>query len=130
MSWPRPTMPMLALLPTSSQSEFDIKKRERPRIFKDSQSNKNRSPAQSSPPFPLSSHSSFSFFLLFFFCRDLSRAWRFSEALEVGMVGVNTGIISTASAPFGGVKQSGFGREGGSVGMDEYLSTKYMMMAI
>jgi len=46
------------------------------------------------------------------------------------MVGINTGIISTAAAPFGGVKQSGFGREGGKYGLDEYLNTKYMMMGI
>jgi succinate-semialdehyde dehydrogenase/glutarate-semialdehyde dehydrogenase len=63
-------------------------------------------------------------------CSDLSRAWRVGEALEVGMVGINTGIISTAAAPFGGVKQSGFGREGGKYGLDEYLNTKYMMMGI
>ena len=63
------------------------------------------------------------------FTRDLSRAWRIAERLEVGMIGINTGIISVAAAPFGGVKQSGFGREGGSVGLAEYTSWKYIMMA-
>ncbi len=48
------------------------------------------------------------------------------EALETGMVGLNQGIVSNAAAPFGGVKQSGFGREGGVEGIDEYLSTKYV----
>lgn len=50
--------------------------------------------------------------------------------METGMVGINTGIISTAAAPFGGWKGSGFGREGGKVGLDEYMQMKYMMMAI
>jgi len=63
-------------------------------------------------------------------CRDLSRAFRVAEALEVGMVGVNTGIISTAAAPFGGVKQSGFGREGSKYGLDEYSQIKYIMMGV
>lgn len=63
-------------------------------------------------------------------CSDLSRAWRVAEALEVGMVGVNTGIISTAAAPFGGIKQSGFGREGSKYGLDEYLAIKYIMMGV
>lgn len=62
--------------------------------------------------------------------RDLSRAFRVAEALEVGMVGVNTGIISTAAAPFGGVKQSGFGREGSKYGLDEYSQIKYIMMGV
>src|SRR4051794_38471701 len=52
----------------------------------------------------------------YFFTKDHARVWRVAEALQVGMVGVNTGIISTATAPFGGVKQSGFGREGGRQG--------------
>lgn len=56
--------------------------------------------------------------------RDLSRAWRVAEALQVGMCGINTGVISAATAPFGGIKQSGFGREGGRAGLDEYLQTK------
>jgi succinate-semialdehyde dehydrogenase / glutarate-semialdehyde dehydrogenase len=58
------------------------------------------------------------------YTRDLSRAWRVSEALEYGMVGLNTGLISTTVAPFGGVKESGLGREGSSFGMAEYLETK------
>ena len=64
------------------------------------------------------------------FTRDLSRSWRVAEALQVGMVGVNTGLISTAQAPFGGVKESGFGREGGRAGLQEYLATKYVMMGV
>jgi succinate-semialdehyde dehydrogenase/glutarate-semialdehyde dehydrogenase len=63
----------------------------------------------------------------YFYTRDLSRAWRVAEALEVGMVGVNTGLISTEVAPFGGVKQSGMGREGSRHGMLDYTETKYIM---
>jgi succinate-semialdehyde dehydrogenase/glutarate-semialdehyde dehydrogenase len=64
------------------------------------------------------------------FTRDLSRAVRVSEALEAGMVGVNQGVVSHPAAPFGGVKASGFGREGGAEGIDEYLETKYVGLAI
>jgi len=60
------------------------------------------------------------------YTRDLSTALRLSEELETGMVGLNQGIVSTPAAPFGGVKQSGFGREGGREGIDEYLETKYV----
>jgi len=60
----------------------------------------------------------------YLFTRDLSRSWRVSEALEYGMVGLNTGMISTAVAPFGGVKESGMGREGSSYGIQDYLETK------
>ena len=60
----------------------------------------------------------------YFYTRDLSRAWRVSEALQYGMVGLNTGLISTTVAPFGGMKESGLGREGSSFGMAEYLETK------
>ncbi|HEX4705621.1 MAG TPA: aldehyde dehydrogenase family protein, partial [Pseudonocardiaceae bacterium] len=63
------------------------------------------------------------------FTRDLSRALRVSERLESGMVGLNQGIVSNPAAPFGGVKQSGFGREGGRIGIDEYLETKYVSIA-
>jgi succinate-semialdehyde dehydrogenase/glutarate-semialdehyde dehydrogenase len=59
------------------------------------------------------------------FTRDLDRALRVIERLETGMVGLNQGLVSNAAAPFGGVKQSGFGREGGAEGIDEYLSVKY-----
>jgi succinate-semialdehyde dehydrogenase / glutarate-semialdehyde dehydrogenase len=62
----------------------------------------------------------------YFYTRDLGRMWRVAERLECGMVGVNTGIISTANAPFGGVKQSGIGREGSRYGIDEYLEIKYL----
>jgi succinate-semialdehyde dehydrogenase/glutarate-semialdehyde dehydrogenase len=60
--------------------------------------------------------------------RDLARAWRVAEALDYGMVGINTGVISTAEAAFGGVKQSGLGREGGSLGIYEYLDAKYVAL--
>ena len=66
----------------------------------------------------------------YLFTRDLSRAVRVSEALEYGMVGVNQGIVSNPAAPFGGVKHSGFGREGGFEGIDEYLETKYVGLAL
>lgn len=66
----------------------------------------------------------------YFYARDVGRITRVSEALEYGIVGINTGIISTESAPFGGVKQSGLGREGSHHGMDEYLEMKYMCLAI
>lgn len=62
----------------------------------------------------------------YFYSRDLARVWRVSEALEYGMVGINTGAISNAAAPFGGVKASGLGREGGHQGLEEYLETKYL----
>jgi succinate-semialdehyde dehydrogenase / glutarate-semialdehyde dehydrogenase len=61
---------------------------------------------------------------------NLKRAFRVIEALEVGMVGLNQGMVSNAGAPFGGVKQSGFGREGGKEGIDEYLETKYVAMKL
>ena len=64
----------------------------------------------------------------YFFSRDLARVWRVAGALEVGMVGINTGIISTAVAPFGGVKQSGMGREGSRHGIEGYIDTKYLCM--
>jgi succinate-semialdehyde dehydrogenase/glutarate-semialdehyde dehydrogenase len=62
----------------------------------------------------------------YFYGRDYARIWRVAEALEYGMVGINTGAISTAVAPFGGIKESGFGREGSKYGMDDYLNIKYM----
>ena len=65
----------------------------------------------------------------YLYTRDLSRAWRVSEAMEVGMVGINTGLISTAVAPFGGVKQSGMGREGSRYGIEDYVEMKYLCMA-
>ncbi|MBR0346667.1 MAG: NAD-dependent succinate-semialdehyde dehydrogenase [Rudaea sp.] len=61
----------------------------------------------------------------YFYTRDLARSWRVAEALECGMVGINTGLISTEVAPFGGVKQSGFGREGSHYGLDDYTQLKY-----
>ncbi|KAG9563112.1 succinic semialdehyde dehydrogenase, partial [Aureobasidium melanogenum] len=64
----------------------------------------------------------------YFFSRDIQRVYRVAEALEVGMVGVNTGLISDPAAPFGGVKQSGFGREGSKIGIDEYMVTKMVTL--
>ncbi len=64
----------------------------------------------------------------YFYSRDIGRIWRVSEALEYGMVGVNTGMISNEVAPFGGVKQSGLGREGSKYGIDEYLEMKYLCL--
>jgi succinate-semialdehyde dehydrogenase/glutarate-semialdehyde dehydrogenase len=66
----------------------------------------------------------------YLYTRDVGRALRVAEALEVGMVGLNQGVVSNAAAPFGGVKQSGFGREGGDEGIGEYLETKYVAVAI
>jgi succinate-semialdehyde dehydrogenase/glutarate-semialdehyde dehydrogenase len=66
----------------------------------------------------------------YFYARDLSRVWRVAEALEAGMVGINTGLISTEVAPFGGIKQSGLGREGSRHGLDDYLEIKYLCMGI
>jgi succinate-semialdehyde dehydrogenase/glutarate-semialdehyde dehydrogenase len=64
----------------------------------------------------------------YFYSRDIGRVWRVAEKLEYGMVGINTGLISNEVAPFGGVKQSGLGREGSKYGIDEYLEMKYLCM--
>jgi succinate-semialdehyde dehydrogenase/glutarate-semialdehyde dehydrogenase len=64
----------------------------------------------------------------YFYARDIGRIWRIAAALQAGMVGINEGIISTEVAPFGGVKESGFGREGARQGLDEYLNMKYLCM--
>jgi succinate-semialdehyde dehydrogenase/glutarate-semialdehyde dehydrogenase len=64
----------------------------------------------------------------YFYARDLGRVWRVGEGLETGIVGINTGIISTEVAPFGGVKESGIGREGSHYGIDEFLEVKYLCM--
>ncbi len=66
----------------------------------------------------------------YLYTRDLGRALRVAEGLETGMVGLNQGLVSNPAAPFGGVKQSGFGREGGFEGIDEYLETKYVAVAL
>jgi len=66
----------------------------------------------------------------YFYSRDIGRAWRIAEALEAGMVGVNTGLITTQVAPFGGVKQSGLGREGSYYGIDEYVEVKYICFGL
>jgi len=65
----------------------------------------------------------------YFFSRDIGRIWNVAEQLEYGMVGINTGIISNEVAPFGGVKQSGLGREGSRYGMDDYLVIKYWCLS-
>jgi succinate-semialdehyde dehydrogenase/glutarate-semialdehyde dehydrogenase len=64
----------------------------------------------------------------YFFSREVGRIWRVSEALEYGIVGINTGFISTEVAPFGGVKESGIGREGSKYGIDEWVELKYLAL--
>ncbi|HEX8057992.1 MAG TPA: NAD-dependent succinate-semialdehyde dehydrogenase, partial [Novosphingobium sp.] len=66
----------------------------------------------------------------YFYARDLSRVWRVAEALEAGMVGINTGLVSTEVAPFGGIKMSGLGREGSKYGLEDFMETKYLCMGI
>ncbi|MRR52373.1 MAG: aldehyde dehydrogenase family protein, partial [Rhodocyclaceae bacterium] len=66
----------------------------------------------------------------YFYARDLGRVWRVAEALEYGIVGVNTGLISEESAPFGGIKQSGIGREGSKYGIDDFLELKYVCLSV
>jgi succinate-semialdehyde dehydrogenase/glutarate-semialdehyde dehydrogenase len=64
----------------------------------------------------------------YFYSRDIGRIWRVAEALEYGMVGINAGIISNEIAPFGGVKESGIGREGSKYGIEEFVEVKYLLM--
>ena len=64
----------------------------------------------------------------YFYTKDLGRSFRVTEALEYGMVGVNEGVLSSEVAPFGGIKESGTGREGSKYGMDDYLEIKYALM--
>ena len=64
----------------------------------------------------------------YFYSRDIGRVWRVSEALEYGMIGINEGLISNAAAPFGGVKESGIGREGSKYGIEEFMEIKYLCM--
>ena len=64
----------------------------------------------------------------YFYSRDVGRVWRVAEALEYGIVGMNTGIMSTEAAPYGGIKESGIGREGSRYGIDEYLEMKYLCL--
>jgi succinate-semialdehyde dehydrogenase/glutarate-semialdehyde dehydrogenase len=64
----------------------------------------------------------------YFYSRDIGRVWRVAEALDYGMVGVNSGLITTEVAPFGGVKQSGLGREGSKYGCEEFVEVKYICM--
>jgi len=65
----------------------------------------------------------------YFYGRDMTRIWRVAEALEYGIIGVNTGVISTEVAPFGGMKSSGIGREGSKYGIDEFLEIKYVCLS-
>ena len=64
----------------------------------------------------------------YFYTRDIGRVWRVAEALDYGIVGINEGVISNEMAPFGGVKESGSGREGSKYGIDDYVEIKYMLM--
>ncbi len=64
----------------------------------------------------------------YFYSRDVGRIWRVAEELEYGMVSINTGIMSSEAAPFGGVKESGIGREGSKYGIEEYLEMKYLCL--
>ncbi len=64
----------------------------------------------------------------YFFSQNINRVWRVAEALEYGMVGINEGIISHAEAPFGGVKESGIGREGSKYGIEDYVEIKYLCL--
>ena len=64
----------------------------------------------------------------YFYTTDINRIWRVSEALEYGMVGINEGVISNEVAPFGGVKESGLGREGSHYGIDDFMELKYICM--
>ena len=64
----------------------------------------------------------------YFYTKDINRIWRVSEALEYGMVGINEGVISNEVAPFGGVKESGLGREGSHYGIDDFMELKYICM--
>ena len=66
----------------------------------------------------------------YFYAKDMSRVWRVAEAIESGIVGINTGLISTAVAPFGGVKESGIGREGSKYGIDDFVEIKYLCMGV
>eukprot|EP00040_Diaphanoeca_grandis_P031101 m.185369 g.185369 ORF g.185369 m.185369 type:complete len:540 (+) comp32232_c0_seq3:140-1759(+) len=66
----------------------------------------------------------------YFYTKNIGRVWKISEKLEYGMVGVNSGIVSTENAPFGGIKESGLGREGSKYGLAEYLETKYVMLSL
>jgi succinate-semialdehyde dehydrogenase/glutarate-semialdehyde dehydrogenase len=66
----------------------------------------------------------------YFYARDLARVWRVAEGIESGIVGINTGLIPTAEAPFGGVKESGLGREGSKYGIEDYLEVKYLCMSV
>ena len=66
----------------------------------------------------------------YFYGRDISRVWKVAEALDFGIVGINQGIISTEVAPFGGMKESGNGREGSKYGVEDYLEVKYLCMGV
>jgi succinate-semialdehyde dehydrogenase/glutarate-semialdehyde dehydrogenase len=64
----------------------------------------------------------------YFYARDIARVWRVADRLETGIVGINEGALAAEAAPFGGVKESGYGREGSRYGLDDYMHTKYLCM--
>lgn len=66
----------------------------------------------------------------FIMTENIAKSWRVAEALQVGMVGINLGLLSACESPFGGVKESGYGREGGAHGIDEYMATKSMLFNV
>jgi len=66
----------------------------------------------------------------YFYARDISTVWKVAEEIESGMVGINTGLVSTAEAPFGGIKSSGLGREGSKYGIEDFLEIKYLCMSV
>ncbi len=66
----------------------------------------------------------------YFYSNDISQIWRVAEKIETGMIGINDSIISTIEAPFGGIKESGFGSEGSKYGINEYLVNKYLCMGV
>ena len=82
---------------------------------------------QKSPPFSLLAREGRAL-AAYFYSRDIGRIWRVAEGLEYGIVGINDGIISTEIAPFGGMKESGIGREGSKYGIEEFLEVEYLCM--
>ena len=90
---------------------------------------RSRAPS-AEPPAELDTQAEIFDFQVVFYARDMSRVFRVAEALEYGMVGVNTGLISNEVAPFGGIKASGLGREGSKYGIEDYLEIKYLCLSI
>ncbi len=111
----RPCSPTCPPTPASSRRRCSARSRRSPA----STPRRRASPPPTTPSYGLASY---------IYTQSLDRALRVAEALETGMVGVNRGVISDAAAPFGGIKESGFGREGGIEGIEEYLETKYIAL--